>query len=125
MMNQYQSYSNHFHLSNTTVFQTPSTSYNLSDGNCFFSEYPYEQYSTTGESIYQPIQSFDQCNIYPNSSHLTEHSYQDFSISNTESQIIEQSSIDQKPIGNEAPYKWMQIKRPPPKRSGIVLESIP
>jgi hypothetical protein len=139
MMNQYHHHSqpystlpsqHHFHLNSTTtttsILQTPSTNYNLLDENyvypskhqpAFYPDNPYEQYpidnSTTGESIYHPMQS----NIYSNNSQLIEHPYQP--------QIIEQSPINRKPIVNEAKYKWMETKRAPAKRSGIVRKCIP
>jgi hypothetical protein len=149
MMNQYhhsQTYptfpsQHHFHLSNattTTVFQPPpppTTNYNYAyttfppakhHYDSSITENPYEQYpidnSISTESIYHPIQSYDQCHNYSN----TDQSFQDFSsLSNNQPKIIEQSLIEQKPIVNEAIYKWMQIKRTPAKASGIVLKYIP
>jgi hypothetical protein len=135
MMNQYhhhhpQTYTNfpsqhHFHVSSTTTATTsPSTNYNYSS---FYDpsiiENSYEQYSIDNSTA---IQSFDQCQNYSNNLQLTNHQpYSDFSLSNNQqSQIIEQSSTDQKPIINEAKYKWMEIKRAPPKTSGIVLKYI-
>ena len=147
-MNQYQhsqTYTtfpshHHFHLNNpttnSTVFLTPSTNYNLLEENYVYtslpqpsfydpsiSEHPYEQYpfdnSTTAETIYHPIQSFDQSHTYSNNFQLTEQPCRDFSLTKTQSQLIEQPSIDQKPIVNEAKYKWMETKRAPPKASGI------
>jgi hypothetical protein len=114
MMDQYQ------HSQTYTTFPSHHyaafpTNYNLLEENYVYTSLPqpsyydpYEQYSidnsTTAETIYHPIQS-----------------YQDFSLANTQTQIIEQSFIDQKPIVNEAKYKWMEIKRAPPKTSGIQL----
>lgn len=107
MINQYQhsetyfpSHHHHFHLSNT-----PSTNYNLLEEN-YVSQpsfyHPSEQYVIDN----YPIQSFDQC--------YNEQSDRDFSLANN----TQQSSIDQKPIVNEAKYKWMEIKRAPAKTSG-------
>jgi hypothetical protein len=117
MMDQYQHSQTYttFPSHHYAVFPTPSTNYNLLEENYVYTSLPqpsyydpYEQYSidnsTTAETIYHPIQS-----------------YQDFSLANTQPQIIEQSFIDQKPIVNEAKYKWMEIKRAPPKTSGIQL----
>jgi hypothetical protein len=115
MMNQYhhsQIYTNfpsqhHFHVNNTTtstVFQSPSTNSYVYDPSII--DNSYEQ----NELIYHPCQNYSNNSQY----------YSDFSLSNNPSQTIEQSSIDQKPIINEATYKWMQIKRAPPKASGIV-----
>jgi hypothetical protein len=151
MMNQYphpQTYTtspsqHHFHGSNptttttSTVFQSPSTNYNFyrsfpspkhqpSFYDSSIIENSYEPYSidnsTRIESIYHPIQSFDQCQNYSNNSELTNQSYPNFLLSNNQPTILEQSSIDQKPIINEAKYKWMQIKRTPAKTSSIVLK---
>jgi len=138
-MNQYhhhhpQTYTNfpsqhHFHVSSTTTTAaatiSPSTNYNYpSFYDPSIVENSYEQYSIDNSTT---IQSFDQCQNYSNNSQLINHqSYSDFSLSNhQQSQIIEQSSIDQKPILNKAKYKWMEIKRAPPKTSGIVLKYIP
>ncbi|CAF4000293.1 unnamed protein product [Rotaria sp. Silwood2] len=155
MMNQYHhsethtnfpSHHHHLHLNNTTattntttIFQTPTTNYNLLDENYFYtsfsspkhyqptfydSENSYEQYlidnSTTAESIYHPIQSFDQCHNYSNNNvQLNQQSYEDFSLSNNPTEIIEQSSVKQQPnVVTETKYKWMQIKRTPAKSSG-------
>ncbi|CAF1291412.1 unnamed protein product [Rotaria sordida] len=156
MMNQYhhsQPYTNfpshHFHSNNTTtttIFQTPSTQYNLLDENYIYtsfspskhhqttifydSENSYEQYSIdntiTTESIYHPIPSFDQCHNYSNNLQLNQQSYEDFSLSNNHQiQTIEQSSIEQQQQEQQQPivvtettkYKWMQIKRTPAKTS--------
>ncbi|CAF1192747.1 unnamed protein product [Rotaria sp. Silwood1] len=138
----------HFHPNNiTTISQTPtitSTNYNLLDENYFYtsfsspkhyqpifydSENSYEQYSidnsTTIESIYHPNQSYDQCHNYSNNLQLNQQSYEDFSLSNNQTQIIEQSSIEQQPIVvTEAKYKWMQIKRTPAKTSGKPTDCI-
>ncbi|CAF3600029.1 unnamed protein product [Rotaria socialis] len=97
-------------------------------------------------SLYHPIQSFDQCNIYLNNSQLSEQNYRDYlsiplsnnetssssSISSSSSSFNnlshpqpyrhhEQSSMDEKPlsiVASEAKYKWMQIKRTPAKTAG-------
>ncbi len=103
--------------------------------------------NTSESSLYHPIQSFDQCNIYLNNSQLSEQNYRDYSsipLSNNETSSsstsstssfhnptiisqptqyrhLEQSSTDEKPlaiVSNEAKYKWMQIKRTPAKTAG-------
>lgn len=101
-------------------------------------------------SLYHPIQSFDQCNIYLNNSQLSENNYREYSsipLSNNETSSsstsstssfhnpplvstqyrhLEQSStstIEEKPlaiVANEAKYKWMQIKRTPAKTAGKI-----
>lgn len=126
----------HFHSNNTTptVFQTPSAHYHLFDENYVYSTFPpvknpstfydsensYEQYSidnsTTAETIYHPISSFDQCHNYSN---VNQQSYGDFSLSNNPTHTLEQSPIERKPIITDTKYKWMQIKRTPAKASGI------
>ncbi len=63
--------------------------------------------------IYRPIQSLDLYRNYSTNSQLSNQFYPDVSVSNNQSQIIEQSSI------NQVKYKWMEIKRAPPKISGI------
>lgn len=110
--------------------------------------------TTSDNTLYHPIQSFDQCNIYLNNSQLSEPNYRDYSsipVSNNETsssstsstssfQIsqsqtqyrqLEQSSlsssIDEKPltiVANEAKYKWMQIKRTPAKTAGNICLKI-
>lgn len=138
----------HFHPTNitaspTTVFQTSANQYNLPDENYVYTSLPpskhhqvsyidssisensYEQFSidnpTTHDSTYNQIQSYDQCHNYSNNLHLTEQSYGDFSTSTTNpTQFLEQSSMEQQPMVNEKPYKWMQIKRAPAKTSGIL-----
>lgn len=100
-------------------------------------------------SLYHPIQSFDQCNIYLNNSQLSDQNYREYSsipLSNNETSSsssissssssfntisqqpqyrqLEQSSIDEKPISivtTEAKYKWMQIKRTPAKTAGKIF----
>ncbi|CAF3669210.1 unnamed protein product [Rotaria sp. Silwood1] len=98
---------------------------------------------TNDGSIYHPIQSFEQCNIYLNNSQLSEqNNYSSIPLSNNEASSsstsssssfnnpsqqqqqyrhIEQSSLDEKPLSivtSEAKYKWMQIKRTPAKTAG-------
>jgi hypothetical protein len=101
-------------------------------------------------TIYHPIQSFDQCNIYLNNSQLSDQNYRDYSsipLSNNETSSSssssttsssfnnnnnlqqqyhpqQQSSLDEKPlaiVASEAKYKWMQIKRTPAKTAGKFL----
>jgi hypothetical protein len=107
--------------------------------------------TTSDGTIYHPIQSFDQCNIYLNNSQLSEQNYRDYSsipLSNNETSSsstsssssfnnpqqqqqqyrhIEQSStlpMDEKTpaiVASEAKYKWMQIKRTPAKTAGKIF----
>ncbi|CAF0985240.1 unnamed protein product [Adineta steineri] len=134
MLNQYEhcqtyttypSHQNSFHhhdtLTNPIVSQTSPTNYNLLDENYIYTSIPqslsensYEIYTPQAESIYHPIESFDQGYYDFNNS----QSHSNFSLNNTQSQIIEHLSIDEKPLVNELKYKWMEIKRAPPKISG-------
>ncbi|CAF3879567.1 unnamed protein product [Adineta steineri] len=134
MLNQYEhcqtyttypSHQNSFHHHDTLTYpivsQTSPTNYNLLDENYIctsipqsLSENSYEIYTPQAESICHPIESFDQCYYDFNNS----QSHSNFSLNNTQSQIIEHLSIDEKPLVNELKYKWMEIKRAPPKISG-------
>jgi hypothetical protein len=113
--------SHHSDTTTITDLQTVSLNENYVYNSLPPSYYSHEyQPSFYDSSISQTpydnsIQSYDQYNIYPQ---LIQQTNQDFSLSN---QIIEQTSSDEKPILNEAKYKWMQIKRTPAKTSGIKL----
>ncbi len=103
--------------------------------------------TTSDGTLYHPIQSFDQCNIYLNNSEQIYRDYSSIPLSNNETSSsstsssssfnnpaqpppppplpqyrhFEQSStspIDEKPVASEAKYKWMQIKRTPAKTAG-------
>ncbi len=103
--------------------------------------------TTSESSLYHPIQSFDQCNIYLNNSEQIYRDYSSIPLSNNETSSsstsssssfnnpaqpppppplpqyrhFEQSStssIDEKPLASEVKYKWMQIKRTPAKTAG-------
>jgi hypothetical protein len=142
--------------SQPTVYETYTTSTNIPVNNyeqlCIDNSQtsPSSSWVTTTSdgSLYHPIQSFDQCNIYLNNSQLSEQNYRDYSsipLSNNETSSsstsstssfhnptlvvsqptqyrhLEQSSTDEKPlaiVANEAKYKWMQIKRTPAKTAG-------
>jgi hypothetical protein len=75
--------------------------------------------SSSSSSSSSPLSSSPSFNPHSNSIHTQQYRQQHH--------ILEQSSIDEKPsghAGNEAKYKWMQIKRTPAKTAGMSYDDI-
>lgn len=118
-MNQYSHpQTGHFHLissatnSNSLNENYPYSSYQTSFYEPSIADQSCEYYSNLNEPIYHhhhSIPSFDQSQpIYPEYA--------------ATKQVSEQLNQEQKVNLNEGQYKWMQVKRAPPKTSGIIRQ---